>query len=93
MHLSTINEQKDEIEAILEMFYNEGHSDITVIEAAAALSATGSFKESDILHLFSELGVSYDEYLTVTELKNILAKSYRVSTIADNIEESNSESD
>lgn len=87
------NEQKDEIEAILEMFYNEGHSDITVIEAAAALSATGSFKESDILHLFNELGVSYDEYLTVTELKNILAKSYRVSTIADNVEEANSESD
>ena len=50
---------------------------MTVAEVTAALASTGHFRQSTIATLFTELGISYDEYITRTELKNILAKSFR----------------
>ena len=70
-------DQREEVEQVLSMFHEEAHGQMTVAEVTAALASTGHFRQSTIATLFTELGISYDEYITRTELKNILAKSFR----------------
>ena len=81
-------DQRNEIKELLEAFDKESHGHMTVIEVAAILSANGYFDHNQLMTMFEEEGMPFDEQLTQVELKNVFAKNFRSSK-----ETVNSESD
>ena len=84
-------DQRNEIKELLEAFDNESHGHMTVIEVAAILSANGYFDHNQLMTMFEEEGMPFDEQLTQVELKNVFAKNFRTSKVTVHSDESGSE--
>ena len=84
-------DQRTEIKELLESFDKEAHGHMTVVEVAAILSANGYFDHKQLIAMFEEEGMPFDEQLTQVELKNIFAKNFRTSKVTVNSGESDSE--